>query len=70
MGVGCYYVHADETASNPSHQFDIVEVDGNWYIVDPQMNDSIGSYWPAFLASEAPLSDYIYGGGIIYGITA
>lgn len=52
MGVGCYYVHADETASNPSHQFNIVEVDGNWYIVDPQLNDSTGNYWPAFLISE------------------
>lgn len=56
MGVGCYYVHADETASNPSHQFNIVEVDGNWYIVDPQLNDSTGSYWPAFLVSEKSYS--------------
>lgn len=52
MGVGCYYVHANETASNPSHQLNIVEVDGNWYIVDPQLNDTMGSYWPAFLLSE------------------
>ena len=52
MGVGCYYVHADKSASNPSHQFNIVQVDGNWYIVDPQLNGTTGGYWPAFLVSE------------------
>lgn len=52
MGVGCYYVHADKSASNPSHQFNIVQVDGNWYVVDPQLNGTTGGYWPAFLVSE------------------
>ncbi len=36
MGVGCYYVHADENASNPSHQWNEVCIDGNWYIIDVQ----------------------------------
>ena len=51
MGIGCYYVHADKNASNPSHQFNMVQVNGNWYIVDPQLNDTMGNYWPAFLIS-------------------
>lgn len=42
MGVGCYYVHADEYASNPSHQWNIVCVNGGWYIIDVQCNDSSG----------------------------
>lgn len=53
MGVECYYVHADKTASNPSHQFNIVKINGKAYIVDPQLNDTMGSYWPAFLVSES-----------------
>ncbi len=51
MGVGCYYVHADEYASNPSHQWNEVCVGGNWYIIDVQCNDSSG--WNAvFLLSD------------------
>lgn len=42
MGVGCYYVHADENASNPSHQWNEVCIDGNWYIIDVQANDKAG----------------------------
>lgn len=37
IGIGCYYVHADENSFNPSHQWNEVCVDGNWYIVDPQL---------------------------------
>lgn len=42
MGVGCYYVHADENAFNPSHQWNEVCIDGNWYIIDVQGNDTSG----------------------------
>ncbi len=39
MGIGCYYVHADENSINPSHQWNVVCVDGNWYIIDVQAFD-------------------------------
>lgn len=42
MGVGCYYVHADNNAINPSHQWNEVCIDGNWYIIDVQGNDKSG----------------------------
>lgn len=42
MGIGCYYVHANEESINPSHQFNIVQIDKAWYIVDVQLNDSSG----------------------------
>lgn len=42
MNVGCYYVHADENASNPSHQWNQVCINGNWYIIDVQCNDDSG----------------------------
>lgn len=42
IGIGCYYVHADENAFNPSHQWNEVCVDGGWYIIDVQSNDSSG----------------------------
>ena len=55
MGIGCYYVHADEYAMNPSHQWNEVCIDGNWYIIDVQANDSSG--FRAFYL----LSDDTYG---------
>lgn len=36
IGVDCRYVHADERASNPSHQWNQVKVGGKWYILDAQ----------------------------------
>lgn len=36
MGVSCYYVHANSSAANPSHQWNFVKVDGKWYILDAQ----------------------------------
>lgn len=50
MGIGCYYVHADAAASNPSHQWNIVSVDGNWYICDVQGNDDYNNI--TFLVSD------------------
>ncbi len=55
MGIGCYYVHADEYAMNPSHQWNEVCIDGNWYIIDVQGNDKSG--FRAFYL----LSDDTYG---------
>ncbi|MCC8168595.1 MAG: DUF5050 domain-containing protein, partial [Clostridiales bacterium] len=52
MGVGCYYVHASDDASNPSHQWNVCCVDGSWYIVDVQCNDSSG-FKAYFLVSDA-----------------
>lgn len=36
IGISCYYVHANSSSANPSHQWNEVRVDGKWYIVDPQ----------------------------------
>lgn len=55
MGIGCYFVHADEYATNPSHQWNEVCIDGNWYIIDVQANDKSG--FRAFYL----LSDDTYG---------
>ena len=52
MDVGCYYVHADKNASNPSHQFNLVKVDGQWYVLDPQLNAETPAPGAAFLISE------------------
>lgn len=51
VGVGCYYVHADSNAVNPSHQWNVVCVDGKWYIIDVQGNDTSGSLI-SFLVSD------------------
>ncbi len=66
MGVGCYYVHADENASNPSHQWNQVCVNGNWYIVDVQCNDSSG-FKAFFLVSD---STYQAGSGMSWDTDA
>lgn len=44
MGIGCKYIHANNKSINPSHQFNMVRVNKNWYIVDVQCNDSSGFY--------------------------
>lgn len=36
IGIKCYYVHADQNAYNPSHQWNELRVGGKWYIVDAQ----------------------------------
>lgn len=51
MGVGCYYVHADANSINSSHQWNVCCVDGQWYIVDVQCNDSSG-FRAFFLTSD------------------
>ena len=40
MGVNCIYVHSDNT----DHQWNMVEIDGKWYVVDVQADDSSYSY--------------------------
>lgn len=57
MCVGCYYVHADENASNPSHQWNTVSIGGNWYIVDVQCNDSCGAKF-AYLVSDEVYANF------------
>lgn len=53
IGIGCYYVHADENSANPSHQWNEVCVGGNWYIVDPQLiSTSPMSVATAYLVSS------------------
>lgn len=54
MGLECYYVHAAAAASNPSHQWNVVKVDNEYYIVDSELNDRSGADY-AFL-----VSDYTY----------
>ncbi|MDO5147279.1 MAG: transglutaminase domain-containing protein [Eubacteriales bacterium] len=44
IGIPCHYVHANSKSANPSHQWNQVKVDGKWYIVDVQCNDSSGFY--------------------------
>lgn len=47
MDVNCYYVHSDEDA----HQWNMVEIDGNWYIVDVQA-DATSSCFYFFLCGD------------------
>jgi transglutaminase-like putative cysteine protease len=52
IGIGCYYVHADANASNPSHQWNEVCVNGKWYIIDVQCND-LSRFYAVFLVSDS-----------------
>ncbi|MCM1431584.1 MAG: hypothetical protein NC180_02370 [Muribaculaceae bacterium] len=36
MGVKCRYVHANKISYNPEHQWNMVQIDKKWYIVDTQ----------------------------------
>ncbi|MCC8101802.1 MAG: transglutaminase-like superfamily [Clostridiales bacterium] len=36
IGISCYYVHANSSSANSSHQWNEVCVDGKWYILDAQ----------------------------------
>ena len=45
MGIGCRYVHANSKAMNPSHQWNLVQVDKKWYLIDVQLNDSSNGYF-------------------------
>ena len=51
MGIDCRYVHADKKASNSSHQWNTVKIDGQWYIIDVQGDDSAG-FEAFFLLSD------------------
>lgn len=42
MDVSCYYIHADATAGNPSHQWNMVEYNDGYYFIDVEANDSSG----------------------------
>ncbi|MCD8000862.1 MAG: hypothetical protein LUH21_26970 [Clostridiales bacterium] len=42
MDVSCYYIHADATAGNPSHQWNMVEYNDGFYFIDVEANDSSG----------------------------
>ncbi len=59
IGIGCYYVHADENAVNPSHQWNEVCVDSVWYIIDVQCNDSSG--FPAVYLVSGDTYAYCFG---------
>lgn len=54
VDIGCYYVHADETALNPAHQWNIVRADGIWYHIDVQVNDST-IFDAIYLTTQAPM---------------
>lgn len=55
IGIGCYYIHANSRASNPSHQWNLVKMDKKWYILDAQggaflvgsdrWHNQFGMYW-------------------------
>ena len=54
IGIGCYYVHADNNSANPSHQWNEVCVNGQWYIADPQLGIStVEAAGIPFLMSES-----------------
>lgn len=36
IGIPCYYVHANSSSANPSHQWNEVRINGKWYILDTQ----------------------------------
>ena len=38
VGIECYYVHANADAMNPSHQWNIVRYNGQYYHMDVQVN--------------------------------
>ncbi len=59
IGIGCYYVHADENAWNPDHQWNEVCVDGVWYIIDVQCNDASG--FPAVYLVSGDTYAYCFG---------
>ena len=57
IGIGCYYVHANSKASNPSHQWNEVRVNGQWYITDLQLGIStLEMIGLPFLMSESTYS--------------
>ena len=49
VDIPCYYVHANEASINPSHQWNMVFVNGRWYHVDVQAG--------IFLVSDAVYSN-------------
>lgn len=44
MGIGCVAVPANSEAANPSHMWNMVEIDGYWYIADIQTMDLARDY--------------------------
>lgn len=42
VDVSCYYIHADATAGNPSHQWNMAEYNDGFYFIDVEANDSSG----------------------------
>lgn len=48
MGVNCVYVHSD----NSSHQWNMVEIDGVWYVVDVTFDDSSYGFYYFLCGSE------------------
>lgn len=71
IGVECRYVHANSKASNPSHQWNMVRVDGKWYVVDAQGGfflvgektwNAVGMYWNKSGLPKCSKKDYKKGG--------
>lgn len=44
MGIGCVAVPANDESINPSHMWNMVEIDGYWYIADIQAMDLARDY--------------------------
>lgn len=64
LGIPCVYVEGDVNAPDfaGAHAWDIVQVDGNWGIVDPTWSDDeqgIGLRDDYFLASDAYHNEYV-----------
>ena len=71
IGVPCYYVHANNSSVNPSHQWNIVKISGKAYIVDPQGGfflvgsktyKATGMRWSSKGLPTVKSSDYSKGG--------
>ncbi len=52
MNIPCRYVVANSKSYNPNHQWCMVQVDGSWYIIDPQGNATdtqfFGDVYPSY----------------------
>lgn len=53
MGIGCYIVSANSSSAKTDYMWNVVMIDGNWYIVDVFCDDSTSSYVTYLLSDSA-----------------
>lgn len=57
MGIGCYTCSSNKNSSVKDHMWNVVCVDGNWYIVDVFVDDSTNSH-AMYMLSDAQYEYY------------